>query len=137
VNPVENDIPDTFIPLFYPYDFRISMYFAYALKGFHTRVLTQWVMSSGTRKLTGEYQRSATQTAQGTAGIKRFGDFRRTQRDTAKSKGVVLRYLFIFLRLLTGGDVWDYIIGRFLKSKEELAIKSPVERETEIDSRIR
>jgi hypothetical protein len=137
VDRVGNDIPETLTPLFYPYNFNISMYFTYGLQGSHTRVITQWVMPSETRKLTGEYQRSTTQTAQGTAGIKRFGAFRRTQRDTAKSKGVVLRHLFIFLRLLAGGGVWDYITGRFLKSQEELAIKSPVEREPEIDSRIR
>jgi hypothetical protein len=236
LNPVENDIPDTFIPIFYPYDFRISMYFAYAMQGVHTRVITQWAMPSETRKLAGNYQRSAAQTAQGTTEINRIGDFCRSmaqsvkivmylnrplalirkltqqagvgdkgrrfvsmlrksaqtaetgsgvqriiqakraientdtpemtidrkqdfQRDivhrgtmqaaalrnmgyvkrvydTAKSKGVALRHLFIFLRLLTGAHIREYIIGRFLKSKEELSIKSPVCREIIIDSKL-
>jgi hypothetical protein len=64
------------------------------------------------------------------------GTYCRTQQDTAGSEGVALRHLCIFLRLLTGAYIRDYIIGRFLKSKEELIIKSPVCREIVIDSRL-
>jgi hypothetical protein len=236
VDQVGNDLPDTLTPLFYPYNFELSMYFAYAMRGVHTRVITQWAMPSETRKLTGKYQRSAAQTARGTTEINRIGDFCRSMaqsvktamclnrplalirklaqqagvgdkgrrfvsmlrkpaqtagtgsgvqriiqakraiedtdtpemaigrkqdfqrdiahrgdmqgaalrnmgyvkqvHDTAKSKGVALRHLFIFLRLLTGAHIREYIIGRFLKSKEELSIKSPVCREIIIDSKL-
>jgi hypothetical protein len=62
------------------------------------------------------------------------GEYYRVQQDTAGSEAVPLRHLFIFLRLLTGAYIRDYIIGRFLKSKEELVIKSPVCREIILES---
>jgi hypothetical protein len=62
------------------------------------------------------------------------GEYYRKQQDTAHSEAVPLRHLFIFIRLLTGAYIRDYIIGRFLKSKEEMVIKSPVCRELTIDS---
>jgi hypothetical protein len=62
------------------------------------------------------------------------GDYHRIQQDTAGNMAVSLRHLFIFIRLLTGAYIRDYIIGRFLKSKEELVIKSHVCREITLDS---
>jgi hypothetical protein len=62
------------------------------------------------------------------------GEYYRIQQDTAYSEAVPLRHLFIFLRLLTAAYIRDYIIGRFLKSKEELIIKSPVCREITLES---
>jgi hypothetical protein len=62
------------------------------------------------------------------------GEYYRIQQDTARSEAVPMRHLFIFLRLLTGAYIRDYIIGRFLKSKEELVIKSPVCREIILES---
>jgi hypothetical protein len=62
------------------------------------------------------------------------GDYHRIQQDTAGSEAVPLRHLFIFIRLLAGAYIRDYIIGRFLKSKEELIIKSSVCREITLDS---
>jgi hypothetical protein len=64
----------------------------------------------------------------------RRGEYYRKQQDTAYSETVPLRHLFIFIRLLTGAYIRDYIIGRFLKSKEEMVIKSPVCREITIES---
>jgi hypothetical protein len=62
------------------------------------------------------------------------GEYYRKQQDTAYSEGVSLRHLFIFLRLVTLSLVRDYLIGRFLRSKEEVVIKSPVCREIILDS---
>jgi hypothetical protein len=70
------------------------------------------------------------------AGTTHRGTYYRTQQDTAGNEGVALQHLFIFLRLLTGAYIRDYIIGRFLKSNEELIIKSPVCREITLDSAI-
>jgi hypothetical protein len=64
------------------------------------------------------------------------GEYVRTVEDTAGTTAVSLRHVFIFIRLVTAGLVRDYLIGRFLKSKEELVIKSPVTTEVELESRI-
>jgi hypothetical protein len=63
------------------------------------------------------------------------GEYYRIQQDTVHSEAVSLRHLFIFIRLLTGAYIRDYIIGRFLRSRDELMLKSAVVRE--IESRIR
>jgi hypothetical protein len=44
--------------------------------------------------------------------------------------------VLIFIRLLTAGLIRDYLIPRFLRSREELVLKSPVTRELEIESRL-
>jgi hypothetical protein len=63
-------------------------------------------------------------------------EYYRKQRDTVNGQGVTLRRLFIFIRLLTGAFVRDYIIGWFLKSREEIVIKSPVCRELTLESKV-
>jgi hypothetical protein len=68
------------------------------------------------------------------AGTSHKADYHRRQQDTAHSEAVPLRQLFVFIRLLTGAYIRDYIIGRLLKSKEEAVIKSPVCREIVLDS---
>jgi hypothetical protein len=83
---------------------------------------------------TADYLRGLFIEAGSRAETTRRGTYRRVQQDTAYSEAVSLRHLFIFIRLLTGGYVRDYIIGRFLKSKEELVIKSPVCREIILES---
>jgi hypothetical protein len=66
-----------------------------------------------------------------------IGDYYRTVEDTAQNEAVPLRHLVIFIRLLTAAYIRDYIIGRFLKSKEELVVKSPVCREVILESTVR
>jgi hypothetical protein len=68
------------------------------------------------------------------ADMEHTAEYKRGAVDYVDVAGVSLRQLFIFLRLLTGVYIRDYIIGRFLKSKEELVIKSPVCREIILDS---
>jgi hypothetical protein len=63
-------------------------------------------------------------------------EYHRRQQDMACSEAVPLRHLFIFIRLLTGAYIRDFIIGRFLKSREEVIIKSPVCREMILESRL-
>jgi hypothetical protein len=65
------------------------------------------------------------------------GDYYRTVEDTAHNEALPLRHLAIFIRLLTAAYIRDYIIGRFLKSKEEVVIKSPVCREVILESTVR
>jgi hypothetical protein len=86
---------------------------------------------------TADYLRGLFVDAGSIAGTTHRGEYHRVQQDTAYSEALPLRHLFIFLRLLTGAYIRDYIIGRFLKSKEELIVKSPVCREITLDSTLR
>jgi hypothetical protein len=64
------------------------------------------------------------------------GVYYRWQRDTVNGQGISFRHVLIFIRLLAGVYIRDYLIRRFLKSREELVIKSPVCREIILDSRL-
>jgi hypothetical protein len=64
------------------------------------------------------------------------GEYRRKQQDMVFNEAVPLRQLFVFIRLLTGAFVRDFIIRRFLKSKEEIVLKSPVCRAITLESRL-
>jgi hypothetical protein len=85
---------------------------------------------------TADYLRRLFMEAGSIAKTSHTGEYRRKQQDTAHSNAVPLRHLFVFIRLLTGAYIRDYIIGRFLKSREEVVIKSPVCREVTLDSRL-
>jgi hypothetical protein len=84
----------------------------------------------------GGYLRGLYAAAGSAAETGHAGAYSRKQSDTAHSHAASLRHLFIFLRLATLSLVRDFIIGRFLRSKEELVIKSPVCRELALDSRM-
>jgi hypothetical protein len=64
------------------------------------------------------------------------GEYYRTVQDTAVGMGVVFRHLFIVLRLVTVSLVRDYLISRFLRSREKLVIKSSVVQELILESRV-
>jgi hypothetical protein len=83
---------------------------------------------------TADYLRGLFVEAGSIAETKHRAEYHRKQQDTAYSEAVPLRHLFIFIRLLTGTYIRDYIIGRFLKSKEEIVIKSHVCRELILES---
>jgi hypothetical protein len=85
----------------------------------------------------GNYLRGLLVEAGNRAETAHIGDYYRRVEDTAQNEAVPLRHLFIFLRLLTAAYIRDYIIGRFLKSKEEIILTSPVCREIMLDSTLR
>jgi hypothetical protein len=85
---------------------------------------------------TADYLRGLFVEAGTIAETKHKAEYYRRQQDTAYSEAVSLRHLFIFIRLLTGAYIRDFIIGRFLKSREEVIIKSPVCRELMLESRL-
>ena len=85
---------------------------------------------------TADYLRGLFVEAGSIAETKHRAEYRRKQQDTAHSEAVPLRHLFIFLRLTTLSLVRDYLLPRFLRSREELAIKSPVCRELTLESRL-
>jgi hypothetical protein len=82
----------------------------------------------------GDYLRGIYTEAGNMAETGHEGEYFRTVADTAGSTGVSLRHLFIFLRIATLSLVRDYFLRRFLKSNEELVLKSPVCREIILDS---
>jgi hypothetical protein len=85
---------------------------------------------------TADYLRGLFVEAGSIAETARRSEYLRKQQDTALSGAVSLRHLFVFIRLLTGAFIRDFIIGRFLKSNEELVLKSLVCREIVLDSKI-
>jgi hypothetical protein len=64
------------------------------------------------------------------------GNFFRKEEDAATAGDITLRGLLVFARIFTTGFIRDYLIPRFLRSKEEIVLKSPVRREIFLDSRI-
>jgi hypothetical protein len=84
----------------------------------------------------GDYIRGLYTEAGGMAETQHEGEYYRNIQDTAGNTGVSLRHLFIFLRLATLSLVRDYLILRFLRSREELVIKSPVTREIILESKV-
>jgi hypothetical protein len=57
------------------------------------------------------------------------GEYYRKQTETVQAAGIPYRSLLIFVRLVTMSFVRDFLLRRFLKSNEELLLKSPVCRE--------
>jgi hypothetical protein len=82
----------------------------------------------------GGYIRGLYTAAGGMAGTGHRAEYRRKQTDTVTGYGVSLRHLFVFIRLVTIGLIRDYILLRFLISKEDLVLKSPVCREIVLES---
>jgi hypothetical protein len=64
------------------------------------------------------------------------GEYYRKRTDTVNGQGITLRRLGIFIRLIAESGIRDYILGRFLKSREVVVIKSPVCREITLESRL-
>jgi TnpA family transposase len=84
----------------------------------------------------GDYRRGLSDILTGKGETNNWAEYIRVERDTGDVIGEVRRMLHVFIRLLTGGAVRDYIIRRFLKSNEEMVVKSAVCREITIESRI-
>jgi hypothetical protein len=57
--------------------------------------------------------------------------------DTAQAIGTVFRGLLLFAYVKTVVSIRDYILGRFLKAKPELVLKSKINREIILESKIR
>jgi hypothetical protein len=56
--------------------------------------------------------------------------------ETVKVTGLVLRGLILFVRIISGIFVRDYLLRRFLKASSEMVLKSPICREITLDSKI-
>ena len=60
-----------------------------------------------------------------------------TLTDTVQAAGLVFRGLLLFVRIVTGVFVKDYILRRFLIAREELTLKSCITREINLESKIK
>ena len=56
--------------------------------------------------------------------------------DTVHAAGNVFRGLILFVRIITGVFIRDYLLGRFLKAREEIVLKSAISREITMESHI-
>jgi len=63
-------------------------------------------------------------------------EYHRYQVDMVQAEGKVFRGLLLFVRIVTQVFIRDYLLGRFLKAKQELILKSCVSREIKLESRI-
>jgi hypothetical protein len=124
-------------PNVYPgvrYDLKASMYLG--IPAAYTRTMTQGVKLADSRKLAAAYVRKHTAAVKGVDVLGRVVDTMRRLADTAGVEGIPLRSLGVFIKLVTVGFVRDFILRRFLKSNEELVLKSKVCREIILDSKI-
>jgi len=55
--------------------------------------------------------------------------------DTVHAVSFIFRGLLLFVRIMTGVFVRDYIIGRFLKARKEIILKSKVTKELSFESK--
>jgi len=63
-------------------------------------------------------------------------EYFRLNSDAVNAGGEVSRGLLFFVRIVTRLFVRDYLVGRFLKARKDLVLKSKIIREIEFDSRI-
>jgi hypothetical protein len=56
--------------------------------------------------------------------------------DNAHVAGNVFRGLILLVRIITGVFIRDYLLGRFLKAREEIVLKSAISREIILESKI-
>jgi hypothetical protein len=87
-------------------------------------------------RLRGEYCRELKSNAESMDELGRIGEYDRRLTEMVKANEDILRKLSIFIRIVTTALVRDYIIGRFLKAKSELVIKSCITREITLESKL-
>jgi hypothetical protein len=131
-------IPNTY-PVYNPniyYDFKLSMYFDYVSSQNNVRTITQGVALADANKLKIDYKRSLPQTAQINSGVNYKWVLKAKIIDTIQAAGTVFRGLIFTAHILTKLITRDYLLGRFIKSKQELVIKSIISHEIVIDSKM-
>jgi hypothetical protein len=100
------------------------------------RSVPETVRLTDTKTQWAAYIRGLRTEAASMAETRHGGEYYRKQADTVQAAGIPFRSLLIFVRLVTMSLIRDFILRRFLKSNEELVLKSPVCREIILDSRV-
>jgi hypothetical protein len=84
----------------------------------------------------GAFVRGLAVTAGSEAETRHTAEYHRFHSDTVRAAGAVFRGLLLFVRIVSKVFFRDYLLGRFLKAREELTIKSRVAREIVLESKI-
>jgi hypothetical protein len=117
-------------------NFKLSMYFTYSAAQNYVRILTQGINLSDTGKLTADYKRSTKETVQAKTTVSKFKILCSYIQDTVQAADSVFRNLLLTTRIVTQVFIRDYLLARFLKSRQEIVLKSCVCREIILDSKI-
>jgi hypothetical protein len=108
----------------------------YSFPVLFTRSLPETVKASDNVTQWRAYIRGIWTESASIAEINYGGAYYRTNIETVQAAGTVFRGLLIFVKIFTTSFVRDFIIRRFLKSNEDLVLKSCICREIVLDSPI-
>jgi hypothetical protein len=100
------------------------------------RSLPETAKASETIGHWGAYVRGLWVAAANKAETIHSSDYYRRQTETVGAHGSLFRGLLIFVKILTLSLVRDFLLRRFLKSNEELVLKSGICRDITLDSRV-
>jgi hypothetical protein len=84
----------------------------------------------------GSFIRGLLVTAGSIAKTTQRSQYHRFQKDRVQAQGAVFRGLLLFVRIVTKVLFRDYLLGRFLKARQELALKSIICREVTLESKL-
>jgi hypothetical protein len=84
----------------------------------------------------GAFIRGLRENAGNIAETRHKAEYYRFQKDTVQAAGAVFRGLLLFVRIVTKVFIRDYLLGRFLRAREELNLKSVICREIILESKI-
>jgi hypothetical protein len=75
-------------------------------------------------------------TAGSIAETRHKAEYYRFNTDTVQASGAVFRGLLLFVKIVSRVFIRDCLLGRFLKAREELILKSAICREIVLESKI-
>ena len=84
----------------------------------------------------GAFFRGLFVTAGNVGEVTHSAEYRRCPVDTVQADGKTSRGLLFFVHIITRLFVRDYLLRRFLKARKDLVLKSKINREIVLDSRI-
>jgi hypothetical protein len=100
------------------------------------RYLTEDVTAMHKLNHWGVFIRGLLVMAESTADISHGANYYRFQTDMVQAEGSVFRGLLLFVKIVTGVFVRDFLLRRFLIAREELTLKSCITRDLILDSKI-
>jgi len=102
----------------------------------YVRSLPETVQVTQTYRHLGDFFRGLPDKADNTAETRHETEYYRFTADKVLTAGSALRGLSMVIRIITRLFIKDYILGRFLKAREELTLKSAISSEIILESKI-